>query len=125
MHPGEDATLQPSGQAVVVDVGGLSVLFDALRGRGFTVVGPTVRDGAIVVAELASVAELPFRWGVETEAGKYRLRERDDTAAFGHSAGRSHGRACCIRHARGCGRRTGQPAAWKSARPPRPQGTPC
>ena len=78
MHPGEDATLQPSGQAVVVDVGGLSVLFDALRGRGFTVVGPTVRDGAIVVAELASVAELPFGWGVDTEAGKYRLRERDD-----------------------------------------------
>ena len=62
-------------------------MFDALRGRGYTVVGPTVRDGAIVVAELASVAELPFGWGVETEAGRYRLRERSDTAAFGHSAG--------------------------------------
>jgi sulfhydrogenase subunit beta (sulfur reductase) len=87
MHPTEDPVREPSGQAVIVDADGLPALFDALRGRGYTVVGPTVRDGAIVVAELASVAELPFGWGVETEAGRYRLRERSDTAAFGHSAG--------------------------------------
>ena len=87
MHPSEDPVREPSGQAVIVDADGLPALFDALRGRGYTVVGPTVRDGAIVVAELASVAELPFGWGVETEAGRYRLRERSDTAAFGHSAG--------------------------------------
>ena len=87
MHPSEDPAREPSGQAVIVDADGLPALFDALRGRGYTVVGPTVRDGAIVVAELASVAELPFGWGVETEAGRYRLRERSDTAAFGHSAG--------------------------------------
>src|SRR5450756_491595 len=87
MYPGVDSALQPSCEAVVVDAGGLPALFDALRGRGYTVVGPTVRDGAIVVAELASAAELPFGWGVEAEAGRYRLRERADTAAFGHSAG--------------------------------------
>jgi hypothetical protein len=87
MQPSEDPAREPSGQAVIVDANGLPALFDALRGRGYTVVGPTIRDGAIVVAELASVAELPFGWGVETEAGRYRLRERSDTAAFGHSAG--------------------------------------
>src|SRR5437773_9344693 len=87
MHPSEDSARQPSGQPVIVDADGLPALFDALRGRGYTVIGPTVRDGAIVVAELASVAELPFGWGVETEAGRYRLRERSDSAAFGHSAG--------------------------------------
>ena len=87
MHPSQDPARQPSGPAVIVDAEGLPALFDALRDRGYTVVGPTVRDGAIVVAELASVAELPFGWGVETEAGRYRLRERSDTAAFGHSAG--------------------------------------
>src|ERR1700751_6158058 len=87
MHPGEDSMLQPSGEAVVVDADGLPALFEALRGRGYTVVGPTVRDGAIVVAELASVAELPFGGGVESKAGSYRLRERADPAAFGHSAG--------------------------------------
>ena len=87
MHPSDDPAREPSGQAVIVDAEELPALFDALRGRGYTVVGPTVRDGAIVVAELASAAELPFGWGVETEAGRYRLRERADTAAFGHSAG--------------------------------------
>ena len=89
MHPSDDPAREPSDQAVIVDAEELPALFDALRGRGYTVVGPTVRDGAIVVAELASAAELPFGWGVETEAGRYRLRERSDTAAFGHSAGRA------------------------------------
>ena len=70
MHPSEDSARQPSGQPVIVDADGLPALFEALRVRGYTVVGPTVRDGAIVVAELASVAELPFGWGVETEAGR-------------------------------------------------------
>ncbi len=87
MHPDENPARQPSGEARVVDADGLSALFEALRSRGYTVVGPTVRGGAIVVAELASAADLPFGWGVEAEAGRYRLRERADTAAFGHSAG--------------------------------------
>ncbi|GAB1692677.1 4Fe-4S dicluster domain-containing protein [Krasilnikovia sp. M28-CT-15] len=72
---------------VAIEAAALPALFEALHGRGYTVVGPTVRDGAIVVAELASAAELPYGWGVDTEAGRYRLRVRDDTAAFGHSAG--------------------------------------
>ncbi|MEU6973652.1 4Fe-4S dicluster domain-containing protein [Kitasatospora aureofaciens] len=58
-----------------------------LRARGFTVVGPTVRDGAIVLAELESADQLPYGWGVELEAGHYRLREREDGAAFAHAAG--------------------------------------
>jgi ferredoxin len=87
MDPGEDPALKPPGEAVVVGADALPALFEALRGRGYTVVGPTVQDDAIVLAELESVAELPFGWGVETEAGKYRLRKRADTAAFGHSAG--------------------------------------
>jgi ferredoxin len=72
---------------VVIEAAGLPALFDALHARGYTVVGPRVRDGAIVVSELASAAELPYGWGVDTEAGRYRLRARDDSAAFGHSAG--------------------------------------
>jgi hypothetical protein len=35
-----------------------------LVGRGYTVVGPTIRDGAIVLAELACADELPYGWGV-------------------------------------------------------------
>ena len=50
-------------------------------------IGPAVQDGAIVLRELSSAAELPSGWGVRLEPGGYQLRRRDDTAAFGHAAG--------------------------------------
>ncbi|MFE7411701.1 4Fe-4S dicluster domain-containing protein [Streptomyces laurentii] len=71
----------------VLDLGGLDALVQVLRSRGRTVVGPTVRDDAIVLAELESAAELPYGWGVELDGGHYRLVRRTDRAAFAHSAG--------------------------------------
>jgi ferredoxin len=65
----------------------LEPLVAYLRGLGYTVVGPTVSDGAIVLTELTAAEQLPHGWGVETGAGAYRLRRRDDRAAFAHSAG--------------------------------------
>ena len=65
----------------------LDPLMTALRAEGYTVIGPTVRDGAIVLAELTSSAQLPVGVGVETAPGRYRLRERGDRLVFGHSAG--------------------------------------
>ncbi|MFI6445696.1 4Fe-4S dicluster domain-containing protein [Kitasatospora sp. NPDC050543] len=73
--------------SAVIDKDGLDALIAVLGGRGRTVVGPTVRDGAIVLAEISGGAELPYGWGVELEAGTYRLRAREDGAAFAHSAG--------------------------------------
>ncbi|MFE9255230.1 4Fe-4S dicluster domain-containing protein [Streptomyces sp. NPDC006879] len=72
---------------VVLDRGGLDTLVQVLRQRGRTVIGPVVRDGAIVLDELDSAAALPYGWGVELEAGRYRVRPRQDGAAFAHSAG--------------------------------------
>lgn len=66
---------EPETPAIVA-VGALETLFDALHERGYTVVGPTVRDGAIMIEELESAAALPYGWGVDTEAGRYRLRPR-------------------------------------------------
>src|SRR6478752_179863 len=66
---------------------GLRHLVAALIDRGYRVVGPVLRDNAIVLAELASADELPYGWGVDTAPGHYRLRKRDDRACFGHSAG--------------------------------------
>ncbi|MEZ0090921.1 sulfhydrogenase subunit beta (sulfur reductase) [Streptacidiphilus sp. EB129] len=65
----------------------LQYLFDALTSRGWTVVGPTERDGAVVLAELASAGELPYGVGVTLAPGGYRLRRRGDRAAFAHAAG--------------------------------------
>ncbi|ABG91873.1 probable ferredoxin [Rhodococcus jostii RHA1] len=80
---------QPTAHAdaSVLDRRGLDQLIEALRARGYRVVGPTVEDSAIVLAELDSGAQLPSGWGVTTGPGTYRLRRRDDAAVFGHSAG--------------------------------------
>ncbi|WP_425587274.1 4Fe-4S dicluster domain-containing protein [Streptomyces mexicanus] len=72
---------------MVMGKDGMAALVDILARRGYTVVGPTVRDGAIVLAELESADQLPYGWGVELEAGRYRLRERPDGAAFANAAG--------------------------------------
>jgi ferredoxin len=62
-------------------------LFGALARRGYTVIGPTVRDGAIVYDEIASSADLPIGWTDEQEGGHYRLRRREDQALFGYNVG--------------------------------------
>jgi sulfhydrogenase subunit beta (sulfur reductase) len=62
-------------------------LFGALARRGYTVVGPTVADGAIVYGELRAAADLPVGWTDEQEGGHYRLRRRDDEALFGYAVG--------------------------------------
>lgn len=71
----------------VIDPAGLHLLIRALADRGYRVVGPTLRDNAIVLAEIDGVDDLPHGWGVDTAPGTYRLRARSDRAAFGHSAG--------------------------------------
>ena len=71
----------------VLDRDGLSALVQLLGARGRTVIGPTVRDGAVVLDEIASADDLPFGWGTEVEAGRYRLVPRADGAVFAHTAG--------------------------------------
>jgi sulfhydrogenase subunit beta (sulfur reductase) len=67
--------------------GALDGLFEALSRRGYTVIGPAVRDGAIVYDELASSADLPAGWTDEQDGGHYRLRRREDEALFGYAVG--------------------------------------
>lgn len=71
----------------VLELGGLQGLIDTLRARGYDVLGPTVRDGAIVHAPIATIDDLPRGWGDDQDAAHYRLRRRDDDALFGFAAG--------------------------------------
>lgn len=71
----------------VIERDGLSALFSALREQGYQIVGPTVRDGAIVYDELNSVDNLPVGWTDDQDGGTYRLRKRDDQALFGYVVG--------------------------------------
>ncbi len=76
-----------ASDAALLDTAGLHSLVEVLIERGYRVVGPTLRDNAIVLAELQSADDLPRGWGVDVAPGHYRVRRRDDDAAFGHSAG--------------------------------------
>ncbi len=71
----------------IIERAHLGDLFEALRAAGFTVVGPTVRDGAIVYDEVASPESLPVGWTEVQDAGRYRLERRQDQALFGYSLG--------------------------------------
>ena len=70
----------------VIQRDGLQALFDVLLERGFTPVGPTVRDGAIVYDELSGIVDLPEGWEDEQDAGSYRLKKRNDNALFGFNS---------------------------------------
>lgn len=71
----------------MLDVAGLHRLVAVLIERGYQVVGPTLRDDAIVLGRLESADDLPSGWGIDVGPGHYRVRRRDDDARFGHSAG--------------------------------------
>jgi len=75
------------GRQVVLEREQFPILLQALRARGYEVIGPRVRDGAIVYDELASVDDLPIGYSDEQEAGTYRLRRRNDSALFGYAVG--------------------------------------
>jgi sulfhydrogenase subunit beta (sulfur reductase) len=70
----------------VLDLAGLQLLIDALAAAGYTVLGPTVRDGAVVPGPVAVLDDLPRGWGDEQDGGSYRLRRRADDALFGYAA---------------------------------------
>jgi sulfhydrogenase subunit beta (sulfur reductase) len=72
---------------LVLEAGQLAKLIETLAGQGYEVVGPTVRDGAIVYDRIESLAELPAGWTDEQEPGRYRLKRREDQALFGYAVG--------------------------------------
>lgn len=72
---------------VVVQRADLGQLFGALTSRGYDVIGPRVRDGAVVLEHLAGDHELPAGV-VDTQApGSYRLARTDSPALFQHVVG--------------------------------------
>jgi ferredoxin len=76
-----------SGDQQVIVRDDLDQLLGAIARRGFRLIGPTVRDGAIVYDDIASSSDLPAGWTDEQDGGTYRLRRRDDDALFGYAVG--------------------------------------
>lgn len=75
------------GDRVVLQPQNLQTLLMVLQQAGYELVGPTVRDGAIVYDTLSSLADLPIGWTDEQSGGTYRLKRREDQALFGYAVG--------------------------------------
>ncbi len=73
--------------SVVVELQQLEDLPQALTKRGYEVIGPTVREGAIIYDRLTSTRDLPSGWTDEQDGGKYQLKRRQDQALFGYAVG--------------------------------------
>ena len=71
----------------VITPAALDRLIEALRDRGYRVLGPVVRDGAIVYDDLESAHDLPIGWTDRQDGGTYRLERRADEARFGYAVG--------------------------------------
>lgn len=85
-HEGTSSTAV-SEPTYVFDVSQLEELIEFLKRDGYSVLGPTVRDGAIVYGPIASIEDLPKGWTDEQSPGKYRLKRREGEALFAYGVG--------------------------------------
>lgn len=69
----------------VIDTEGLDQLIGVLSGQGWTVLGPTVRDGVVAVGPVNGIDDLPRGVTDEQQPARYRLASRDDEALFGYA----------------------------------------
>lgn len=76
-----------TGAYVIDAADGVQMLIGQLATAGYRVVGPTVRDGAIVHDEIDSADQLPAGWGDQQDNGHYRLTKRGDGGYFGYAVG--------------------------------------
>ncbi len=81
--------MEHDGELRAMGAEALDVLIAALVARGYDVIGPTVRDGAIDLHKIHGMGDLPIGVTDEQEAGRYRLAPRADGAVFGFSNGPS------------------------------------
>ncbi len=75
------------GKQAVIDLQGLEGLLAGLKRRGYRLVGPTLRDQAIVYDDIEGIADLPRGFGDEQDGGRYRLVQREDDRLFGYAVG--------------------------------------
>ena len=73
--------------SVVLPKSALQNIFRNLSASGFSLIGPTVRDGAVVLDEIHNVEDLPVGWRDEQRPGYYRINKSADGHWFAHNLG--------------------------------------
>jgi hypothetical protein len=75
------------GARVRLAAADFQTLLDALAGRGYQVMGPSLEDGRLVYGEIGKVTDLPVGWTAIQAGGTFRLSPRPDRAFFGYAVG--------------------------------------
>ena len=65
----------------------LDRLVETLKRRGYKVIGPILRDSAIIYDELTDTNELPVGWTDEQTNAAYRLKNRNDRVSDPRTGG--------------------------------------
>jgi len=68
------------------EAGDLAQFLEVLRSEGYAVIGPRIRDGAVVYGEVAAPGDLAAGWTDEQQPGRYRLKPDGSPAFFGFGA---------------------------------------
>ncbi|HTW08826.1 MAG TPA: 4Fe-4S dicluster domain-containing protein [Acidimicrobiales bacterium] len=71
----------------VIGLAGLDELVKAVLARGFRVVGPTVRDGAVVLGPITGVADMPMGWQDAQGPGWYHAAHTGESGLFNWAVG--------------------------------------
>lgn len=71
------------GEAITLESVDFDQLLRVLVGDGYRVIGPTIRDSAVVYDDLSAVTDLPVGYSDEWEAGSYRIKKTDRASFFG------------------------------------------
>lgn len=72
---------------VIIDRRQLPKLLGQITGKGYKLLGPIVRDGAIVYDEFSADSDLPTGWSDTQSGGSYRLEKTDSKRVFGFTIG--------------------------------------
>ncbi len=75
------------GARLSLAAGDFQTLLDALAGRGYQVMGPTLEDGRLIYGEIGKVTDLPVGWTAFQAGGTFHLEPRPDQAFFGFAVG--------------------------------------
>lgn len=70
-----------------IDVSVFDDLLNAIKAKGYELLGPTIRDRVVIYDPINGSEDLPVGWSDRQEGGTYRLEKRNDRAYFGYALG--------------------------------------
>lgn len=71
----------------IVELKDITQLIGALKGAGYTVIGPKVRDGAIILDQIETADDLPRGWTDDHGPGSYKIEQTGSDEYFSFVVG--------------------------------------